>query len=158
MYFAKSCKYSYSQVSYCNVLTLHRKWHWFGQNTRGHGWGTIHCSCKESCCGRDSYSWFNKHAKQFFELMLVSFILILCVKRCLQVSAKKTEAHSGKVYRVKTRRGVLKTWCCHTFRESDYSVKWKVSTREAHWKELTLIALMTFVDTATLCLKQWNII
>ena len=52
----------------------------------------------------------------------------------------------------------LETWSCHIFRESDNSVRPKVSTRQVHRQKLILMLLMTFVDFATLYLKLWVVI
>ena len=59
---------------------------------------------------------------------------------------------------VKTTRVVLKTWSCHIFSESEHSVKSKFSTRRVPRNRLLHISQMAFVDTATLCLKQWDAI
>ena len=57
-----------------------------------------------------------------------------------------------------TRRGVLKTRSFLTFNESEYKLKWKVNARQLHRNKLKNTVLMAFVDTATMCLKLWDVI
>ena len=91
------------------------------------------------------------------ELMLVSFILSSCVKQWRLVCTKDENQirKLANLNLVKARRGVLKTMSCHTFSESDHSVKWKVYTAVTQEKLMHAV-FMVIVDTATLCLKLWD--
>ena len=67
--------------------------------------------------------------KPFFELILVIFTLIICVKRCLRVCFQDVNqilkvAVSNSV---KTKWRFLKTWFCQILIEQNYNVKWKAS-------------------------------
>ena len=97
-------------------------------------------------------------AKPSSKLTLVSFVLTLCVKRCLRLCAWDGSLilNLTKSSCFKARRGVFKTCSCHTFRESDHSVKWRVATWQAHREKMLLLLLMVFVETAKSCLKLWN--
>ena len=90
--------------------------------------------------------------------MLVNYIFSVSVKQCQLVCTQGGSQIRNLLNsnRVRTRRGVLKTWSCHTFNESDHIVKWRVSTRRVHRKRLMLTVLMAFMDTATMCLKPWD--
>ena len=68
--------------------------------------------------------------------MLVSCNLSLCVKQCqLVYLLDGSEIRNlANINRFRKRRGVLKTWSCHTFSESYHSVMFKVSARQVHRK------------------------
>ena len=77
-------------------------------------------------------------ANPLSDLMLVCFTLALCVRLCQLVCIRDGNSvrNLANINRVKTRRGILKTWSCHTFSEADHRVKWKVSTRRVHRKKI----------------------
>ena len=76
---------------------------------------------------RDSTNLF----KKLPELMLKELYFFLCVKQCQLVRTRDGTRipNPAILNRVKTIRGVLKIWSCHTSGESDHSVRLKVSTR-----------------------------
>ena len=150
-HFVKSCKLLSSQVSYRKVLILHRDWPKFvGENTcledhllflQGKMWMRLFSLIQQTSI------------KAMWELILVSFIFTLCVKRCLLVSLILNLANPNLV---RTRRQVLITWSFHNFREPDRSVKWKVSRRQTQRTKWMFIVFMAFVIFATHFLELWD--
>ena len=98
-------------------------------------------------------------AEPLLELLLVSFIFALCVKRYLRISRREGSfnQHLKTSSRVKIRRGVLKAWSNITFRQPHHSLNWNVSRRQAHRKKTILLALMAFLDIATRLLEPSDV-
>ena len=158
MLFAISCKYSSSQVNYCKILTLHRERQGFEKIREHMVDGPSIVFTRKTFVERLLIGIRQTGAKPISEMMLASLFFCLCVKQWQLVCTEDGSQvrNPANLHRVKTRRGVLKTWSSHTFRESDHSDIWKVSTRRLHRKKLMHTLLMAFVDTATICLKPWD--
>ena len=103
---------------------------------------------------QNSINWF----KSIVEIDASQLSLSRRVKRCQLTRDDISIQNLANLNRVKTRRGVLKTWSCHTFSQSGRSEKWNVPTLQVFRKNLMHTVFMTFLDTATLCLKQMVVI
>ena len=161
MYFAKSCKYFSSEVNYCKFLPLQRERDIFPlsflEKARENMVGGPYIvftrkAFLDETFVRDSTNWCKNLVG---ELMLVNFILSLCVKQCQMVCTKDGcwIQNLESLNRVISTQKFLKTWSCHTFSESDNSVRWKASKRRIYSEKMMHIDFMVFVDTATMCLK-----
>ena len=102
-------------------------------------WLVDHPLCLQGMLWRTRFSFaiWQTYAKVLSELMLVSLILSLCVRHCQLVCTRAGRwiRNVANLNRLKTWQGFMKTWWCHTFSESDHSVKWKVSTRKVYRKK-----------------------
>ena len=139
------------------ILALQRKHQRVNrENTWRYGLWAIHCFLQEKLLWTRHFIGIRQSgAKPLSELMLVSCIHVLLVKWCQSVCTQNESYiwSLANLNRIKIRRGVLKSWFCHTFSESDSIVKWELATRQVHRKNLMHKVLLAFVNTATVFLK-----
>ena len=89
---------------------------------------------------RDSTNWCKSvvanHASQLYTFSMCQAMPISLYTRWKLVS------ESANLNRAKTTRRALKNWSCHTFSESDHTVKGIVSIRQVYRKKLLHTVLM----------------